>query len=262
VPEAGGTFFEFFVLPRPIVDKLSRFYEKWVRHKMAKFAFISMEDRIASYIDHTLLKPVAQPADIQKLCREAIEYGFAAVCIPPFAVSGAVETLKGSAVKTATVIGFPMGYSCLASKMEETKQALLDQAEELDIVINLMALKNGDWSYLEKEMQPLINIIHEKGKIIKVIVESGMLTGNELTRCCDLYGGMGIDYMKTSTGYSEKGASVSDVSEMRNKLPREVKIKASGGVRHYTFAKELLEAGAERLGCSSSLQILEEEKNA
>lgn len=229
---------------------------------MVKFAIISMEDRIASYIDHTLLKPVAQSADIQKLCREAIENGFAAVCVPPFVVQEAVQALHGSAVKTATVIGFPMGYSCFAAKLEETQQALLDQADELDIVINLMALKNGDWAYLQKEMQPLIHRIHEKGKVIKVIVESGVLTANELTRCCELYGGMGIDFMKTSTGYSEKGASVSDVREMRNKLPGEVKIKASGGVRHYSFAKELLEAGADRLGCSSSLQILEEEKNA
>ncbi len=221
-----------------------------------------MADQIASYIDHTLLKPVIQSADIQKLCREAIENGFAAVCVPPFVVKEAVRAVSGSSVKTATVIGFPMGYSCLAAKMEETRQAILDQADELDVVINLIALKNADWSYLEKEMQPLVNLIHEEGKIIKVIVESGMLTGNELSLCCELYGRMGIDYMKTSTGYSEKGASVSDVREMRNKLPPEVKIKASGGVRHYSFARELLVAGADRLGCSSSLQILEEEKNA
>ena len=221
-----------------------------------------MTDQIASYIDHTLLKPVIQSAEIQKLCREAIEYGFAAVCVPPFVVKEAVRAVSGSSVKTATVIGFPMGYSCLAAKMEETRQAILDQADELDVVINLIALKNADWSYLEKEMEPLVKLIHEEGKIIKVIVESGMLSGNELTSCCELYGRMGIDYMKTSTGYSEKGASVSDVREMRNKLPREVKIKASGGVRHYSFARELLAAGADRLGCSSSIQIVEEEKNA
>jgi deoxyribose-phosphate aldolase len=220
-----------------------------------------MENQIAAYIDHTLLKPVAQVAEIQKLCREAMEYGFAAVCIPPFLVKEAAAWVRGTAVKTATVIGFPMGYSSSISKMEETKQAIEDQADELDIVINLIALKKGDWSYLEKEMRPLVRLIHEEGKILKVIVESGVLTGPELSQCCALYGQMGIDFMKTSTGYSEKGASVSDVREMRNKLPREVKIKASGGVRHYTFAKDLLDAGADRLGCSSSLQILEEEKN-
>jgi deoxyribose-phosphate aldolase len=217
---------------------------------------------IASYIDHTLLKPLSTRADINKLCMEAAENGFAAVCIPPFAVKQAREALKESLVKTATVIGFPMGYSCQDSKLAETEQAIADGADELDVVINLMALKSGDWSFLENEMRPLLSLIHSKGKIIKVIVESGVLTRDELVRCCDLYGQMGIDFMKTSTGYAEKGASVADVQVMRNKLPRQVQIKASGGIRHYPFAQELIEAGADRLGCSSSLQILEEEKLA
>jgi deoxyribose-phosphate aldolase len=219
-----------------------------------------MKEPIASYIDHTLLKPVSTSSDIHKLCREAIDYGFAAVCVPPFLVKEAVQDLMGSAVRTATVIGFPMGYSSLDAKISETQQAILDGADELDVVINLIALKNKDWSYLEKEMQQLVDLIHAKGKIIKVIVESGLLTRDELNRCCDLYGKMGIDFMKTSTGYAEKGASVSDVQEMRNQLPPQVKIKASGGIRHYAFATELIEAGADRLGCSSSLQIMEEEK--
>jgi deoxyribose-phosphate aldolase len=220
-----------------------------------------MKDPIAQYIEHTLLKPVAHSADILKLCREAIEYGFAAVCVPPFLVKEAVSNLAGTPVQTATVTGFPLGYSSASSKLSETIGALADGADELDIVINLIALKNGDWSYLEKEMQPLVNLIHEKGKIIKVIVESGVLSDEELYRCCELYGGMGIDYMKTSTGYAEKGASVSDVLTMRKKLPAAIKIKASGGIRHYDFARELLNAGADRLGCSASLKIIEEEKN-
>lgn len=215
---------------------------------------------VASYIDHTLLKATCRSSDIVQLCREAIEFNFAAVCIPPFLVKEAVDALKSSPVKTATVIGFPMGYSSIESKLSEIQTAILEGAEELDTVINLIALKNGDWLYLEKEMQCQVEMIHQKGKIIKVIVESGILSKDELIRCCHLYGRMGIDYMKTSTGYAEKGASVSDVQIMRAELPREVKIKASGGIRHYPFAKELIEAGAERLGCSSSLQIVEEEK--
>ena len=221
---------------------------------------MAMKDPIASYIDHTLLKPVCTSADINKLCREAIEFGFAAVCVPPFVVKQAVRTLEGTPVKTATVIGFPMGYSSLESKVSEIQEAIMDGADELDAVINLIALKNGDWSYLEKEMQQLGARIHEKEKIIKVIVESGVLTRDELIRCCELYGKLGIDFMKTSTGYAEKGASVSDVQLMRTQLPRQVKIKASGGIRHYAFAAELIEAGADRLGCSASLQIVEEEK--
>jgi deoxyribose-phosphate aldolase len=218
-----------------------------------------MKQPVASYIDHTLLKPVCTSADINKLCREAIEFGFAAVCVPPFVIRQGMALLQGTGIKTATVIGFPMGYSSLNSKISETNEAIDDGVDELDTVINLIALKNGDWSYLEKEMRELVALVHKRGKIIKVIVESGVLTRDELTRCCELYGKMGIDFMKTSTGYAEKGASVSDVQLMRNNLPLQVRIKASGGIRHYPFAKELIESGADRLGCSASLQIVEEE---
>jgi len=221
---------------------------------------MTMATPVASYIDHTLLKATCRSADIIQLCREAIEFKFAAVCVPPFLVKHAVEALKDSQVKTATVIGFPMGYSSIDSKLSEIHTAILDGADELDTVINLIALKNGDWSYLEKEMLQQIELIHHKGKLVKVIVESGVLSKDELTHCCNLYGGLGIDYMKTSTGYVEKGASVSDVQLMRAELPADVKIKASGGIRHYPFAMELIEAGADRLGCSASLQIVEEEK--
>jgi deoxyribose-phosphate aldolase len=221
-----------------------------------------MPDPIAPHIDHTLLKPVCNSTDIHKLCGEAIKYGFAAVCVPPFVVRQAVLELRNSPVKTATVIGFPMGYSSAASKMTEAKEAITDGADELDVVINLIALKNGDWIYLEKEMRELAGLIHDKRKIIKVIVESGSLTPDELIRCCAIYGRMDIDFMKTSTGYAEKGASASDVQIMRKELPAHVKIKASGGIRHYAFAMELIAAGADRLGCSASIQILEEEKRA
>ena len=219
-----------------------------------------MKDPVASYIDHTLLKPVCTSEDIDKICLEAIDNRFAAVCIPPFVVKQAVQALKGTVVKTATVIGFPMGYSSLDSKITESQNAISDEADELDVVINLIALKNGDWSYLEKEMKALVSLIHEEGKIIKVIVESGILSRNELIQCCNIYGKMNIDFMKTSTGYAEKGASVSDVTLMREKLPPHIKIKASGGIRHFNFAEELIEAGASRIGCSASLQIVAEEK--
>jgi deoxyribose-phosphate aldolase len=221
-----------------------------------------MKYPVASYIDHTLLKSVCTTADIDKLCQDAVENKFAAVCVPPYVVKQAVRALNESEVKTATVIGFPMGYSSIDSKIMETREVIADGADEMDVVINIIALKNGDWSYLEKEMLKLLSLIHEKGKIIKVIVESGVLTKEELLRCCAVYGKMGIDFMKTSTGYADKGASVSDVLLMRDHLPSGVKIKASGGIRHYEFAIELIAAGANRLGCSASLQIVEEEKLA
>jgi len=222
----------------------------------------AMKYPVASYIDHTLLKSVCTTADIDKLCQDAVENKFAAVCVPPYVVKQAVRALNESEVKTATVIGFPMGYSSIDSKITETREVIADGADEMDVVINIIALKNGDWSYLEKEMLKLLSLIHEKGKIIKVIVESGVLTKEELLRCCAVYGKMGIDFMKTSTGYADKGASVSDVLLMRDHLPSGVKIKASGGIRHYEFAIELIAAGANRLGCSASLQIVEEEKLA
>jgi deoxyribose-phosphate aldolase len=221
---------------------------------------MTMVTPVAAYIDHTLLKATCTSSDIDQLCQEAIISGFAAVCIPPFLVKQAAEALKKSPVKTATVIGFPMGYSSIDSKLSEIHTAIEDGADELDTVINLIALKNGDWSYLEKEMQLQVDLIHQKGKIVKVIVESGIISKDQLINCCKIYGRLGIDYMKTSTGYAEKGASVSDVLLMRTELPAEIKIKASGGIRHYPFAMELIGAGATRLGCSASLQIVAEEK--
>jgi len=219
-----------------------------------------MKDLIAPFIDHTLLKSVCTAADVDRLCQEAMENRFAAVCIPPYLVKQAVWALQNTDVKICTVIGFPMGYSSLDSKMTETREAIANGAGELDIVINLIALKNGEWGYLKDEIQKLVSLIHEKEKLVKVIVESGVLTREELLRCCAEYGKLDIDFMKTSTGYAEKGASVSDVQLMRKHLPARIKIKASGGIRHYAFALELIEAGASRLGCSASLKILEEEK--
>lgn len=215
---------------------------------------------ISSYIDHTILKPVCLFAEIDRLCSEAVQYEFAAVCVPPYTVKRAAGKTIGKKVKTATVIGFPMGYSSMQSKLAEIKLAMEEGADELDVVINLIALKNGQWDYLEKEMQELVKAIHQKEKVIKVIVESGLLTTEEIIHCCGLYGGMGIDYMKTSTGYAEKGASVADVQLMRRELPERVQIKASGGIRTYAFAKELIAAGATRIGCSGSLALVAQEK--
>lgn len=213
---------------------------------------------IASYIDHTVLKPTTTSADIEKLCAEAVEYGFAAVCVPPYFIKLAKKLVAGSVVKVATVIGFPFGYSSTAAKLAEVKDALEDGADELDVVHNLAALKNGDWSYLDGEMYRLVEPIKEAGKAIKVIVESGLLTDEELIKCCEIYSPYGIDFMKTSTGYAEKGATLHAVQMMRRHLPESIAIKASGGIRTFDFARELVEAGADRLGCSASVAIAEE----
>ncbi len=215
--------------------------------------------KIASYIDHTVLKPTTTHIEIKKICEEALLYEFAAVCVPPPMVGLARTLLTGSPVRTATVIGFPFGYSVIAAKLAEVDQAILDGADDLDMVINLIALKQGDWEWLEKEASAITEMAHVHGKIVKVIIESGVLTAEEIVLCCRLYGGLGVDFVKTSTGYAEKGATVADVRMMRELLPPSVKIKASGGIRHYDFAMELIAAGADRLGCSASVEIVKEE---
>lgn len=211
---------------------------------------------IASYIDHTVLKPTTLIADIEKLCNEAKQYGFAAVCVPPNFVKKAKEFTQGSTVKVATVIGFPFGYSAIEAKIAEIVLAIVDGADELDVVINISAIKNNDWEYLANEINHIIPIVRQKNKTIKIIIESGILTDEEIIKCCELYGAAGIDYLKTSTGYAEKGATVEAVKLFRQHLPAYVNIKASGGIRDYSFAKELVDAGATRLGCSAGVAIV------
>jgi deoxyribose-phosphate aldolase len=213
---------------------------------------------IASYIDHTVLKPTTTIADVEKLCAEAMEYGFAAVCVPPLFVKKAKALIAGSRVKVATVIGFPFGYSAIEAKVAETVLAIVDGADELDMVINISAVKNQDWQFLASEINTVMPIIRSKNKIIKVIIESGILTDDEIITCCDIYGAAGVDFMKTSTGYAEKGADVAAVQLMRKHLAAAVKIKASGGIKNYNFASQLIDAGADRLGCSSSIQIVQQ----
>ncbi len=217
---------------------------------------------IAQYIDHTLLKPTVTLSEIEKLCKEAVEYGFAAVCVPPLYVKKSREFLAGSKIKIATVIGFPFGYSAIEAKVAEIVLAIVDGADELDFVVNISAIKNGDWEFIGNEINTVMPIIRSKQKEIKVIIESGILTDDEIIKCCDIYGAAGVDYVKTSTGYAEKGASIHAVNLIRTHLADSIKIKASGGIKSYSFAKELLNAGANRLGCSSSLKIVEESLQA
>lgn len=212
------------------------------------------------YIDHTILKPTTLVADIEKLCNEATQYNFVAVCVPPNFVKKAKSLLEGTAVKVATVIGFPFGYSAVESKIAEIVLAMVDGADELDVVINISAIKNADWVYLANEINHIMPIVKSKNKVIKIIIESGVLTDDEIIKCCELYGVAGIDYLKTSTGYAEKGASVEAVKLFRLHLPEQVQIKASGGIRDHVFAQQLINAGATRLGCSAGVAIVKGEK--
>ncbi len=215
--------------------------------------------KINHYIDHTILKPVTVIAQIKNVCAEAQQYEFAAVCVPPLFVKKSKELLEDSEVKVATVIGFPFGYSAIESKLAEILLAIVDGADELDVVINFTAIKNNDWLYAANEINHLMPVIKKKDKVIKVIIESGVLTQDELLKCCELYGAAGIDYLKTSTGFAEKGATLEAVKTMRENLPEHVKIKASGGIKTFEFANQLIAAGATRLGCSASVAIIEEQ---
>ncbi len=211
---------------------------------------------INKYIDHTVLKPTCLVSDIEKLCAEAKQYEFVAVCVPPNFVKLAKEKVVGSDVKVATVIGFPFGYSATEAKIAEIILAMVDGADELDVVANISAIKNGDWAAIADEINHIMPIIRSKGKAVKIIIESGVLTDDEIIKCCDIYGIAGIDFLKTSTGYADKGASVEAVQLFRKHLPDAVNIKASGGIRDFATAKQMIDAGATRIGCSAGVAIV------
>lgn len=211
---------------------------------------------IAARIDHTLLKADATEKEIKKLCAEAKEYGFAAVCVPPYFVRKCKAWLKDTNVKVATVIGFPLGYSHTPSKVEDARRAIDEGAHEIDMVINIIALKAGDLNYLKNELISAGTIIQLRGGKLKVILETGLLTDNEIIAACKLCADMNVDYVKTSTGFTEKGASVEIVKLLRSNLPKSIKIKASGGIRNREFAEQLVAAGADRLGTSASVTIV------
>lgn len=217
---------------------------------------------INRYIDHTVLKPTTTLEDVKQLCMECVEYDFAAACVPPLYVKLAKQFLGATNTKIATVIGFPFGYSAIEAKVAETVLAIVDGADELDVVINISAVKNKDWEYLEKEIANIMYLVREKQKVIKIIIESGILLEEEIVQCCQLYAKYGVDFMKTSTGYAERGATVEAVKLMRANLPANIQIKASGGIRTFAFAKELIAAGATRIGASASVNIVKESKEA
>lgn len=211
---------------------------------------------LASKIDHTLLKADASEKEVKKICAEAKEYGFAAVCIPPYFVRKCKLWLSDSKVKVATVVGFPLGYSHTPAKVEEARRAIDEGADEVDMVINIIALKAGDWNYLKNELTSVATIVQLRGGKLKVILETGLLSESEIIKACSLCAEMTVDYVKTSTGFVEPGATVEAVKLLRANLPKSVKIKASGGIRNKEFALQLIEAGADRLGCSASVSIV------
>lgn len=211
---------------------------------------------LAKMIDHTLLKPAASRADVEKLCQEARQYGFCSVCVNPAWVSLAAKILKNSGVKTCTVIGFPLGANTTETKVFEARNALENGAEELDMVINIGALKSQDYQTVLKDIEQIRSL--GEGFILKVIIETSELTDEEKVKACQLAAEAGADFVKTSTGFSGSGATVHDVALMKQSIPPQMQVKASGGVRTRADAEAMLAAGATRLGASSGIKIIEE----
>lgn len=211
---------------------------------------------LAKYIDHTLLRPDATLAEIEVLCDEALTFGFASVCINPTWVRVAAERLRGSPVKVCTVIGFPLGANTPDIKSMEARKALREGAREVDMVINIGALKSGDLELVRTDIEKVVDAAHESGAICKVILETSLLTDEEKVVASSLAKQAKADFVKTSTGFSGGGATVYDVALMRETIGPDMGVKASGGVRTLEDAEDMIAAGATRIGASAGVQIV------
>ncbi len=212
----------------------------------------------ASLIDHTLLKPEASESDIKKLCEEAVQFGFASVCVNPGWVKKAAEFLKGSGVPVCTVIGFPLGATLSDVKAYEARRSIFNGAREVDMVINIGALKSGDVCAVEDDIRSVVEAAHENGVLCKVIIETALLTDEEKVRACLASKNAGADFVKTSTGFSKGGATVEDIALMRRTVGSSLGVKASGGVKGIDDARAMFAAGATRIGASVGVKIAQE----
>ena len=217
-----------------------------------------MSKSLAKYIDHTQLQPDATRMDIMKLLVEAQQYDFASVCVNPYWVSLAAEELRNSDVNVCTVIGFPLGATTTAAKVAEANAALADGAVELDMVINIGALRSGDYPVVQRDIAAVAAAVHAQGALLKVIIEAALLTDEEKVTACQLSEAGEADFVKTSTGFAKGGATVHDVALMKKTVGNRLQVKAAGGIHSYRDAEELIAAGADRLGVSAGVKIMEE----
>lgn len=212
---------------------------------------------INQYFDHTLLKPNINENDVINLCEEANQYRFMSVCVNPNYVKLCSERLKDSPVKVCSVVGFPLGANKISTKIFEAKEAIIDGATELDYVINISAIKDKEFKYIEEEMKAFIDLKNEfKIIVIKVILETCYLTSDEIIKVCSIARKLKIDYVKTSTGFGSSGAKVEDIELMKDVTEGDVKIKASGGIRTKNDFTVFKEAGVDRIGASSTVSIM------
>ena len=213
---------------------------------------------VASMIDHTLLKPDATKKNIEELCREAAQFSFATVCVNPAWVATAARLLRGSGVDVCSVVGFPLGATTADVKGYETQRAIFDGAREIDMVINVGALKSGDLRTVERDIEAVTAPCRECGVLSKVIIEAALLTDDEKVTACTLAKAAGADYVKTSTGFGPGGATAADVALMRRVVGAEMGVKAAGGVRDLEGLKAMVAAGATRVGASAGVKIVQQ----
>jgi deoxyribose-phosphate aldolase len=213
---------------------------------------------VAAMIDHTLLKPDASRQDIEELCREAAEFKFATVCVNPTWVALAARRLAGSGVGVCSVVGFPLGATTADVKAYETRRAIYDGAREIDMVINVGALKSGELRVVERDIEAVVAPARDCGALTKVIIEAALLTDDEKVTACTLAKAAGADYVKTSTGFGPGGATAADVALMRRVVGAEMGVKAAGGVRDLESLKAMVAAGATRVGASAGVKIMKE----
>lgn len=218
--------------------------------------------RLARLIDHTLLKPEASRDDIRRVSEEALKYGFASVCVNPTNVAQVAEVLRASDVRVCTVAGFPLGATMTQVKVYETEQSIKLGAREIDMVINIGALRSGDYKAVEDDIRTVVEACHRGGAICKVILECVLLSDDEKRRACQIAKDAGAEFVKTSTGFGPGGATVEDVRLLRSAVGPEMGVKAAGGIRTFEDLTRMIEAGATRIGASASVKIIEEARAA
>ena len=242
---------------RTCFDRAGKVVSAGAERLASTIGVIPQDLRLANMIDHTLLKPDATPDQIAQLCFEARKHGFASVCINPAWVKLCAQLLEGSPVKVCTVIGFPLGATAPEVKAFECQNAIEHGATEIDMVINIGALKARDLELVAKDICGVVRAAHARGAIVKVIIEAALLTDEEKTIACLLSKEAGADFVKTSTGFASGGATVHDVALMRRAVGPEMGVKAAGGVRTYEDAESMLKAGATRIGASAGVKIIQ-----
>jgi deoxyribose-phosphate aldolase len=241
-------------------DKVQQVVDAGAERLTLTLGQVDVGPDVAKYIDHTLLKPDASQDQIAQLCYEARKYGFAAVCVNPTNVKLCAQLLQGTSVHVCTVVGFPLGATPPEVKAYEAQKSIDDGATEVDMVINIGALKSKDYALVERDIATVAQTCHAGGAILKVIIEAALLSDEEKVIACQLAKAAGAEYVKTSTGFGPGGATVHDVALMRRAVGSEMGVKAAGGIHSYDDAKAMVAAGATRIGASAGVRILQEAK--